>query len=220
VIAADVREALLAAFLEQRLLVLEARSRGLVQAQASPEQEQAAVQTLLTQEVSSRVQVDQREVDAYYAAHRAEFTVPERIVLRQILVATSNEARYVRRRLLKDPKSFETLAQTVSRGPEAGNGGLMGEFARGQLPPDLEAAAFALQPGQTGEVIETSLGHHVLRVESRAPAREPDLDECRPRIRTLLLTQKQQASEREFIAGLMARAKVNHEAAQARPADS
>jgi len=219
-IDADVREALLTAFLERRILVLEARTRGLVQAQASPEQEQAAVQTLLSQEVHSRVRVEEREVSDYFAAHRPEFTVPETVVLRQILVATSNEARDVRRRLLKDPKSFETLAQTVSRGPEAPTGGLMGQFARGQLPPELETAAFALQPGQTGDVVETSLGHHVLRVEARAPAREPDLEECRPRIRALLLDKKQERTEREFIAGLMARAKVNHEAAQAHPADS
>jgi parvulin-like peptidyl-prolyl isomerase len=219
-IGPEVRSALLTAFLERRLLVLEARARGLVQPQASPEQEQAAVQELLAQETRAQVQVDEREVEEYFAAHRAELTVPETIVLRQILVATSNEARDVRRRLLKDPKSFETLAQTVSRGPEAPNGGFMGQFARGQLPAELEAAAFALPAGQTGDVVATDLGYHVLRVESRAPARDPDLDECRPRIRTLLTAQKRERSEREFIAGLLARAKVNHEAAQAHPADS
>jgi parvulin-like peptidyl-prolyl isomerase len=216
----DVRTALLAAFLERRLLVLEARDRGLLPAQASSEQEQAAVQELLTRETRAQVQVDEREVEEYFAAHHAELAVPETVVLRQILVSTSNEARDVRRRLLKDPKSFETLAQTVSRGPEAPNGGFMGEFARGQLPPELEAAAFALAAGRTGDVVESSLGFHVLRVESRAPARDPELDECRPRIRTLLTARKQERSEREFIASLLARAKVNHEAAQAHPADS
>jgi hypothetical protein len=216
----DVRSALLTAFLERRLLVLEARARGILQGPATPEQEQAAVHELLTRETHARIQVDEREVEEYFEAHRAEFTIPETIVLRQILVSTSNEARDVRRRLLKDPKSFETLAQTVSRGPEAPSGGLMGQFARGQLPSELEEAAFALPAGQTGDVVESSLGYHVLRVESHAPARDPELDECRPRIRTLLFAQKQERSEREFIAGLMARAKVNHEAAQAHPADS
>lgn len=219
-IAPDVRSALLTAFLERRLLVLEARGRGLLKGQASPEQEQLAVQELLKQETGAKVQVDEREVEEYFAAHRAELGVPETIVLRQILVQTSNEARDVRRRLQKDPKSFEKLAQTVSRGPEAPNGGLMGEFSPGQLPPELEAAAFALEAGQTGDVVESGFGFHVLRVESRLPAREPDLDESRPRIRSVLAAQKQERSEREFIAGLMARAKVNHEAAQAHPADS
>jgi parvulin-like peptidyl-prolyl isomerase len=217
---AEVRQAVLAAFLERRLLVLEARARGLLGVNAMAEQEQAAVQTLLAQEVGSRVKVDERDVEAYFASHRDEFRVPETVVVRQILVATTNEARDVRRRLQKDPKSFETLAQTVSRGPEAPSGGLMGQFERGQLPAELEAAAFALQPGQTGDVVTTSLGNHVLRVDARAPAREAVLDECRPRIRTLLGTQQRERAEREFIAGLMARAKVNHEAAQVLPARS
>jgi peptidyl-prolyl cis-trans isomerase C len=219
-IAPDVRAALLTAFLERRLLVLEARHRGLVAADASPADEQEGVQKLLAEEVVAKVQVDASEEDEYFASHRSDFLRPETIVLRQILVGTSNEARDARRRLLKDPKSFETLAQTVSRGPEAAKGGLMGQFSRGQLPAELETPAFALAPGQTSDVVETSLGHHVLRVDSREPAREPDLEECRPRIRARLLAQKQERSERDFIAGLMARAKVNHEAAEPRPSRS
>jgi parvulin-like peptidyl-prolyl isomerase len=219
-LAPDVREALLAAFLETRLLVLEARTRGLVAAGADEKAEQSAVQQLLSAEVNARVEVPEAEVAAYFEQHKSEFEVPEKVVVRQILVPTSNEARDVKRRLQKDPKSFEGLAQSMSKGPEAANGGLMGEFSRGQLPPELETAAFALAPGETGEVVSTSLGHHVLRVDSRSAAQAPHLEECRHRIRALLFQQKQERSEREFIAGLLARAKVNHEAAQARPAES
>ena len=69
------------------------------------------------------------------------------------------------------------LAQTVSRGPEASAGGLMGTFARGQLPPELEAAAFALEAGATSDVVQTPLGYHVLRLDSRQPARPSSLEE-------------------------------------------
>lgn len=219
-LAPDVREALLTAFLETRLLVLEARARGLVAAGADEKAEQAAVEQLLAAEVNTRVEVPEAEVTAYFERHKSDFGVPEKVVVRQILVPTSNEARDVKRRLQKDPKAFEGLAQSTSKGPEAPSGGLMGEFSRGQLPPELEEAAFALAPGETGDVVSTSLGHHVLRVDSRSAAQPPDLEECRHRIRTLLFQQKQVRSEREFIAGLLARAKVNHEAAQARPAES
>lgn len=219
-LAPDVRAALLTAFLETRLLVLEARTRGLVAAGADEKAEQAAVQRLLADEVSAHVEVADAEVAAYFEQHKNEFEVPEKVVVRQILVPTSNEARDVKRRLQKDPKAFEGLAQSMSKGPEAANGGLMGEFSRGQLPAELETAAFALAAGETGDVVSTSLGHHVLRVDARTAARPPDLEECRPRIRTLLFAQKQERSEREFIASLLARAKVNHEAAQARPAES
>jgi parvulin-like peptidyl-prolyl isomerase len=91
----------------------------------------------------------------------------------------------------------------------------MGRFARGQLPPELEAAAFALaQPGQTTGVVQTALGHHVLRLESRAPARTLTLAEARGAIRDKLAAARGARARRDFVAGLMARAKVNHEAAK------
>ena len=215
-LAPNVRQALLDPFLEERIVVLEARSRGLVAAGESADREREAVQGLLRQEVQAKVEVTDAEVVTYYRAHLDELREPERVTLRQILVPTSNEARDVRRRLSKDPKSFDVLARTMSRALEASAGGLMGVFSKGQLPPELEAAAFALPAGGTSEVIETSLGYHVVRVEAREAAREPTLAEARGKIRAQLSRRKADQVVRQFVLGLMARAKVNHEAANAR----
>jgi parvulin-like peptidyl-prolyl isomerase len=211
----SVREALFEPFIEERLLVLEARSRGMVAAAASSEQEDTAVRRLLSEAVLTNVDVGEEEIASYFREHTAEFRVPETVTVWQILVPTPNEARDARRRLHRDPKSFEALARSRSRGPEAAAGGFMGVFSRGQLPPELEAAAFQLQAGETSDIIESSFGYHVLRVEARTPEREPSLDECRARIRTLLMRQKSDRTVRQFVSDLMARAKVNHAAAHA-----
>jgi parvulin-like peptidyl-prolyl isomerase len=211
-----VRQSLLEAYLERRVLVLEARGRGLLSGAATQEQEVAAVRKLLARDVLSSVEVSEEEVEQYYREHPHEFATPETVTLRQILVPTSNEARDVRRRLRGDGKSFAVLAQTLSRAPEASAGGLMGTFARGQLPSELEAAAFALADGQTSDVVQTPLGYHVLRVESRQPARQATLEESRPAIRARLVETQSDRKMREYVAGLLARAKVNHEAARIR----
>jgi len=213
----EVRRALLEPFLEERLLVLEARARRLVAVGAPAEQEQAAVQRLLQEEAFSTVEVTDEEVEAHFREHASDLKVEEAVTLRQILVPTLNEARDVRRRLVKDPKSFEVLARTMSQAPEASAGGLMGVFSKGQLPQELEEAAFATAPGGTSEVIQTSLGYHVLRVEAREPAREPSLAESRARIRAELSREKRDQAVRQFVRELMSRAKVNHEAANPRP---
>jgi parvulin-like peptidyl-prolyl isomerase len=158
--------------------------------------------------------VSDAEIDAYYEAHRNEFARPEEITLRQILVPTLNEARDLRRLLAKEPRSFERLAQTRSRAPEASAGGLMGTFARGQLPSDIEAAAFDLREGVPSEPVQSALGYHVFRVDARTPARERGLEECRAEIRRALIRAKADAAESALVKGLLARAKVNHEAAQ------
>jgi peptidyl-prolyl cis-trans isomerase C len=212
-----VRRGLLDAFLEERALVIEARHRGLL-AKGSPAGDEAAAVTKLIATAVPRPDVTDAEVAAWHAAHPDELRVPERVTLRQVLVPTLNEARDVRRRLVKsrDPRSFDQIARTRSKGPEAAVGGFMGTFERGQLPPELEAAAFALPEGGTSEPFETALGYHVLRVESRQPAREIPFEEARERIRDRLVREKRAAAERAFVADVMARARVNHEAALVR----
>jgi peptidyl-prolyl cis-trans isomerase C len=214
---AAVRKAVLDAFLEERVLVLEAQSRGLLKPGSSGEAGEAAAQQLLAEAAGSAAGASDEEIAGYYAAHQSELGVPDTIVLRQILVPTENEARDVRRRLAKEPKSFEMLAQTRSRAPEASQGGLMGKFSRGQLPAELEQAAFALAPGTASEPLKTALGYHVLRVDAREAARDRTLDECRSEIRVLIQRQKADEAARQLVRGLLARAKVNYEAAHAVP---
>jgi parvulin-like peptidyl-prolyl isomerase len=208
----EVRRGLLDAFLEQRALAIEARRRGMLAPGATAEDEAPAVLRLLAV-AAPPPPVTDAEIEAYYRTHAAERTVPETVTLRQILVGTVNEARDVRRRLGRDPRAFDTMARTRSKAPEAEIGGYMGRFERGQLPPELEAVAFALPAGGTSEPVQTALGYHVLRVESRQGARQLSLEEARERIRDLLARDKRDEAVRAFVAGILARAKVNHEAA-------
>jgi len=206
------RRGLLEAFLEERALVIEARRRGQLAAGAGAPEEPRAVARLLAEAV--RVPgATEEEIAAYYRAHAADLAVPETVTLRQILVGTLNEARDVKRRLGRDPKAFDAIARSQSKGVESAAGGYMGRFERGQLPPELEAAAFAQPEGGASEPVETALGYHVLRVESRQQARAPSLEEARERIRDRLARAKRAEAERAFVAEVLARAKVNHEAA-------
>jgi PPIC-type PPIASE domain len=211
---AGVRSALLEPFLEERILILEARSRGLLKPGASAEEEEMVAQKLVSDEVLSRVTVTDEEIAAYYGEHSQDFREPETLTVRQILVSSENEARDVRRRLQQDPKSFEPLAQSRSRAPEASQGGLMGTFRKGELPSELEAAVVNLPVSGISEIVPSPLGFHVLRVDARQPARERKLEDCRDDIRSLLTRQKSDQATRQFVRGLLARAKVNHEAAQ------
>jgi peptidyl-prolyl cis-trans isomerase C len=208
-VADTVRATLLQSFLEERVLVLEARANGLVEPGASAEDERDAVERLLAQEVVASVSITDERIRSYYASHGSELQSPETITLRQILVPTLNEARDVRRRLHKDRRSFEQLARTRSRSPEATNGGLMGTFERGQLPPDLEEAGFGLEPGQIGSIVETPLGFHVLRVDARTDAKERTLEECREEIRSELFREEYAAAVRRYVTALLERAEVN-----------
>jgi len=211
-LAPEARRGLLDSFLEEQVLLIEARHRDLLGPDAPAAEVPLAVARLLAEAIPAPG-VPEAEIGAYYEAHAAEFRVPETVTVRQILVDTLNEARDLKRRLYRDSRSFETLAGTRSRGPEAAVGGYMGTFERGQLPEELEKAAFSLAPGRTSQPVQTSLGYHVLRIDSRQPARELSLEEARGWIRERLSRERADAAARAFVAGLLSRAKVNHEAA-------
>jgi parvulin-like peptidyl-prolyl isomerase len=213
-LSAEVRRGVLDAFLEQRALVIEARRRGLLPANALTEDELPAVTRLLAAAAPAAAVTD-AEISAWHAVHEGELRLPETVSLRQVLVGSLNEARDVRRRLAKsrDPSLFDQIARAQSKGPEAAVGGYMGWFSPGQLPPELERAAFGLPVAAVSEPVESPLGYHVIRVESRQAAREIPLEEARERIRDRLAREKRAAAERAFVADVMARARVNHEAA-------
>jgi len=212
-LAPEVREGLLEAFVEEQVLLMEARRQGLLEPDASAEEGSRAVARLLAESIQP-TRVTEAEIEAYYREHIEDFRIPETVTVRQILVETLNEARDLKRRLYRDSRAFETLAGTRSKGPEAEVGGYMGTFERGQLPEELEEAAFSLAPGRTSQPIKTSLGYHVLKVDSRQPAREASLEEARDWIRERLARERADADARAFVAGLLSRARVNHEAAE------
>jgi peptidyl-prolyl cis-trans isomerase C len=213
----DARKGLLEAFLEQRALVIEARSRGLLGTGSSADEEARAVARLLAREVQAP-EVSEQEVREYYGRHEKELVRPARVGLRQVLVQTLNEARDVKRRLAKDPKSFDSIARSQSKGPEAEAGGFMGVFEPGQLPGALGGPPVSRGEGGTSDPVESPLGYHVLRVESRQEARAPSFEEARDAIHDELQRKRRGEAERAFVAGVMARAKVNHAAALRTPA--
>jgi peptidyl-prolyl cis-trans isomerase SurA len=58
------------------------------------------------------------------------------------------------------------VAQEVSEDPATRNsGGDLGFFGHGDVDSSFERTAFALKPGQMSDVVETSFGFHVIRVE-------------------------------------------------------
>ena len=80
---------------------------------------------------------------------------------------------------------------------------------------EIEQAAFALPPGAQTAIAVTPLGHHVLRVDAHTPERVRTLQECADHISSILARRQQDLAHRKLVQELLARAKVNYEAAEA-----
>jgi len=101
-------------------------------------------------------------------------TAAEQVQARHILLQTREEADAALARL-RDGEDFAELAAELSIDTATKEqGGDLGWFPRGQMTPAFSEAAFALQPGETSEVVETEFGYHIIRLDQREADRELD----------------------------------------------
>jgi peptidyl-prolyl cis-trans isomerase D len=75
---------------------------------------------------------------------------------------------------------FAELAKELSDDPtSAARGGDLGFFGRGQMDPEFEAAAFALQEGEVSGPVRTIYGYHVIKREADVPSFEEQAEEIK-----------------------------------------
>lgn len=135
---------------------------------------QALKQRLITKKVSEAVlggqcQVSTKEAEQYYLANREEFRRPEELRARQMLFDSLADAKVVLKKL-KAGGSFAALAKEYSLSPDRENGGDLGYFSKGQLPPEFDKALFSLGFRQLSDPVESPYGFHLFLVESRRRA--------------------------------------------------
>ena len=58
---------------------------------------------------------------------------------------------------------FAHLAGQFSDCPSGSDGGNLGSFGKGMMVGEFETAAFALEVGQTSDVVETPFGYHLIQ---------------------------------------------------------
>jgi len=172
-----------------------------------PEKRQIKYVVVDSAKMAANTSVSDQDLQAYYDQHRDEYRAPEQVKVTHILIKTPlpapgakedekaiADARAKAEDVLKQVKAggdFAKLAEKYSDDPgSAKNGGELGWIGRGRTVPEFEKAAFSLGKGQTSDLVKSSYGFHIIRVEDKQEAHLKTLAEVKPEIEQKVKQQK------------------------------
>lgn len=134
--------------------------------------------------VSAKWDLGRPALEAWFASHQKDYTEPEAVHVRHILLPTEAEAINVLLEVYGKDADFATVAAKYSKDPgSARNGGDLGWISRGMTVEEFDNMAFSLEPGRMGGPVETGFGWHIVQVIEKRSARMPSFDEVLPRVR-------------------------------------
>ena len=178
-------------------------------ADSIPEKRKVQYAMIDLSKIENGVQVTHDELQSYYNQHRDQYRVPEQAKVSHILIKTplpgpdgkvdekgSAEAQRRAEDILKQLKAgakFEDMAEKYSEDPgSAKEGGSLGWIGKGRTVPEFEKAAFSLPIGQISDLVKSSYGFHIIRVDARQEAHMKTLEEVKDQIEPILKQQKAQ----------------------------
>ena len=194
--------AALSAVVEIRLLAAKAVEQGLdkdpdFQRRAAFLQQRALHSELVDKNVADKI-TDQ-DVRARYDKQLSDTPPVNEVHARHILVKTKEEALDIIKQL-DAGGDFQKLANEHTSDPSGKtNGGDLGFFGPGQMVPEFEKAAFALEVGAyTKEPVQSQFGWHVIKVEERRPQQPPAFEQVKDQVKSMLFREKYFALVKEI----------------------
>ena len=177
--------------------------------------EDMMIEKLIARDAVRAVRVPSSEVRRYYQENPQEFQRPEQVRVRQIVVATEEEAQQALEQLQNEKADFAALAKQKSTAPEAEAGGDLGFFAMGDMPGEFNVV-FGLSKGGISGVVKSPYGYHIFKLEEKRKAGKLSFEQASAEIAEKLSRQKQDALYKQWLTELRGRTKfvVNYQGLQ------
>ena len=158
----------------------------------------------------TKVVIPPAEIEQAYANNSQQYETPEQVRASHILLKTEGKddaaVKAKAEELLKKAKAGADFAELAKANSEdeasAKNGGDLDYFGRGRMVPEFDQVAFALQPGQTSDVVKTQYGYHIIKVTDKKSATTRPLAEVRQQLSDQLSYERAQTQATDLAATL------------------
>ena len=186
--------------------------------------------------IAPEVRVSDDQVKSFYDKNKATFIKPETFKVSHIYVSipapgdgeaesledrakakeiidwVKNEARKkidLASLSLKSGKPFTSVAKEFSEDPKtSGKGGDLGFMMKNQTLPEISSAMVKLKLGEISDVIESSLGFHIIQLTEKKESHLIALDEVKPEILNHLLKLETEKQLKNYLSGLRKKSEI------------
>jgi peptidyl-prolyl cis-trans isomerase C len=167
--------------------------------------------------------VTETHVAERYAARKESFSQPDRVRVSHILIRRPSEPAQAAAALARAERTlariveakganFDALAAQLSEDEVTAKvgGKITTDIMRGAHPfgEGFETAVFGGEPGIIPQVVTSSMGHHIFRLDRKTPGRTLPLEEVKGQIRASLLAERRAEKLDEHLIAVRARADV------------
>jgi peptidyl-prolyl cis-trans isomerase SurA len=169
------------------------------------------------QDVMQKIAVTEEETRKYYEEHKADFTTPANVTLREILVNVSTQgangqpginvgldeeakakAEAIRQRALKG-EDFAKIASAESDAPSKANGGLIGPINKTELAPSLQKVLDGLKVGGISEPIRIAKGWQLIKLEASTQTTTLPYEQAREQVTNKVFMSKRGAEMDKYM---------------------
>ncbi|MFA4842455.1 MAG: peptidyl-prolyl cis-trans isomerase [Candidatus Omnitrophota bacterium] len=163
----------------------------------------------LVRQEAEKIEVSSKEIEDYYNTYKEQLKEPEERRIREIAVATEQEAKDILIQLLQGT-DFGAVAKERSKSASSKEGGDLGFLGRGKKFTQFDAIAFSdtLEPGKTSNIFKGPDGYYILKLEAVRGGKQKSLTEMWDDIKRGLTFLKQQQRIEELIGELSRKAKI------------
>lgn len=180
---------------------------------------QIQIDKIINQEVRSKVNVTDAEIEAYYQNNLDQFEQkPSSVHVRHILLnipdnASGADVQQIQAKAeqivqqLREGADFTTMAKEYSDHPSAQSGGELGTFETGELASPYDTA-FNLNAGEVSDPIRSAKGFHILYVEEKISGGQATFEGVKPQIQAKLFEESTSRVYEEWIAKLKEKAYI------------
>ena len=179
-------------------------------------EKQMVINQVQQAEVFAKLGISDEEAQAYYNAHKAEFTTAASITLRELLVAVKTDGKSINVAADEAAKAkaettvkraragelFATLVAELSDAPSKANGGVVGPLSLEELDPAVRKLIEGLKPGGVTDMFRTPTGYALIQLESSTEPVVKTFEAARDEIADKVYGSKRQAEFGKYVTKL------------------